>query len=112
MGQKCEMKLLGKTGSVFANRVRFALKLKCIEYEYFEEDLDNKSELLLKSNPVFQNVPVLFHADGPPMIESLAILEYLDEIQPDIHPLLPLYPADRVQCRILAYTLDNMVATL
>ncbi|KAI7729620.1 hypothetical protein M8C21_030503 [Ambrosia artemisiifolia] len=108
MTQKCEMKLLGSTGSVFVTRVKFVLKLKSIDYEYIEEDLCNKSELLLKSNPTFQQVPVLFHATEQPMIESLAIIEYLDEIQPNVHPLLPSNPSERVQCRILAYTFDTL----
>ncbi|XP_076912601.1 glutathione S-transferase U16-like isoform X2 [Bidens hawaiensis] len=107
MAQTCEMKLLGAPGSVFVTRVKFALKLKCIEYEYIEEDLRNKSELLRTSSPIIQQVPVLFHANEQPMIESLAILEYLDEIQPYVHPLLPSNPSDRAQCRNLAYTFDT-----
>ncbi|XP_076916048.1 glutathione S-transferase U16-like [Bidens hawaiensis] len=109
MAQTCEMKLLGAAGSVFVTRVKFALKLKCIEYEYIEEDLRNKSELLLTSNPIIQHVPVFFHANKQPVIESLAILEYLDEIQPYVYPLLPSNPSDRAQCRILAYTFDTQV---
>ncbi|KAK1412003.1 hypothetical protein QVD17_32920 [Tagetes erecta] len=104
----CEMKVIGRPGSSFVGRVELVLKLKCIEYEYLEEDLDNKSELLLKSNPVFKNVPVLFHANRPPIIESLVIMEYLDEIRPDIHPILPSNPSERAQCRILAYTFDTL----
>jgi len=101
------MKLLGNVGSPFVTRVKFTLKLKSIDYEYFEEDLCNKSELLLKSNPAFQRVPVLFHNEQP-MTESLAIMEYLDEIYPNVHPLLPSNPAERVQCRNLAYTFDTL----
>ncbi|KAI3812084.1 hypothetical protein L1987_16788 [Smallanthus sonchifolius] len=108
MTKKCEMKLLGITGSPFVTRVEFVLKLKSIEYEYFEEDLLNKSELLVTSNPVFRRVPVLLHANKQPMAESLPIMEYLDELKPDVHPLLPSDPSDRVQCRVLAYTFDTL----
>ncbi|KAL8267480.1 hypothetical protein R6Q59_004824 [Mikania micrantha] len=109
MAQKCEMKLLGSVGSSFVNRVKFTLKLKSIEYDYIEEDLNaNKSELLLESNPVFQRVPVLFPPNEPPVTESLVIMEYLDELQPDIHPLLPSNPSERAQCRVLAYTFDTL----
>ncbi|KAI3714243.1 hypothetical protein L1987_72840 [Smallanthus sonchifolius] len=108
MTKMCEMKLLGSAGSAFVTRVKFVLQLKSIEYEYIEEDLCNKSELLLTSNPVFQRVPVLFHSNGQPMTESLAIMEYLDELIPDVHPLLPSDPSDRVQCRVLAYTFDTL----
>ncbi|KAK1437779.1 hypothetical protein QVD17_03577 [Tagetes erecta] len=108
MTKKCEMKLVGTGGSAFTTRVKFVLKLKSIEYEYFEEHYPKKSELLLQTNPVFQRVPVLIHGDQPPMIESLAIIEYLDEIKPDVHPLLPKDPAIRVHYRILAYTFDTL----
>ncbi|KAK9052126.1 hypothetical protein SSX86_028754 [Deinandra increscens subsp. villosa] len=108
MTQNCEMKLVGSTGSPFVTRVKYALKLKSIEYEYIEEDLCNKSELLLKSNPIYKRVPVLFHANEHPITESLVIIEYLDEIRPDIHPLLPSNPSERAQCRVLAYTFDDL----
>ncbi|KAL8267479.1 hypothetical protein R6Q59_004823 [Mikania micrantha] len=108
MAQKCEMKLLGADGSAFVTRVRFVLKLKSIEYEYIEEDLCNKSELLLTSNPVFQRVPVLFPANESPISESLSIMEYLDELQPNVHPLLPSNSSERAQCRVLAYTFDTL----
>ncbi|KAJ4746255.1 Tau glutathione S-transferase [Rhynchospora pubera] len=49
--------------SPFGQRVRITMAEKGIENEYKEEDLFNKSELLLKSNPLHKKVPVLFH-DG------------------------------------------------
>jgi glutathione S-transferase len=38
--------------SPFGQRVRIALAEKGVEYKYKEENLAEKSELLLKSNPV------------------------------------------------------------
>ncbi|KAI7743356.1 hypothetical protein M8C21_006653 [Ambrosia artemisiifolia] len=109
MTQKCEMKLLGHAGSAFTTRVKFVLKLKSIEYEYIEEDLCNKSELLRKSSPIFERVPVLFPPnDEQPITESLAIMEYLDEFQPNVHPLLPSNPLERAHSRIFAYTFDSL----
>ncbi|KAD6119102.1 hypothetical protein E3N88_10373 [Mikania micrantha] len=108
MAQKCEMKLLGTAGSPFVTRVQFSLKLKSIPYEYIEEDLYNRSELLLTSNPVFRRIPVLIPANEPPVIESLSIMEYLDELQPDVHRLLPSNPSERAQYRVLAYTFDTL----
>nr|BAA01632.1 unnamed protein product [Oryza sativa Japonica Group]prf//1908434C chilling tolerance-related protein:ISOTYPE=pBC591 [Oryza sativa] len=57
-----ELKLLGVWSSPYAIRVRVVLNLKSLPYEYVEENLGDKSDLLLASNPVHKSVPVLLHA--------------------------------------------------
>ncbi|XP_021733836.1 glutathione S-transferase U10-like [Chenopodium quinoa] len=103
MAEKSSVKLHGMWASPFAMRANLALKLKGIEYEYIEEDLKNKSELLLQYNPVHKKVPVLVH-NGLPVVESSIILEYIDETWTDPPHLLPKDPYERAKvCFWAAY---------
>ncbi|KAH0773761.1 hypothetical protein KY290_010898 [Solanum tuberosum] len=72
------VKLLRVLASPFVNHVEIALKIKSIETEFIQQNMLNKSELLLKSNPVYKKIPVLIH-DEKPNCESLVILQYIDE---------------------------------
>ncbi|KAI4388229.1 hypothetical protein MLD38_000576 [Melastoma candidum] len=105
MGKE-EVMLLDFWPSMFGMRCRLALTLKGVEYEYREEDLRNKSPLLLQMNPIHKKIPVLVHK-GRPVCESLIILHYIDECWPDTYPLLPSDPYERSQSRFWADFVDK-----
>jgi maleylpyruvate isomerase len=97
------MKLYGYFRSSAAFRVRIALNLKGIPYDQASIHL-RKSEQRRPDYLALQPqglVPVLETDDGDVLIQSLAIIEYLDETHPE-PPLLPGHPAARARVRGLA----------
>uniref|UniRef100_A0A803M859 glutathione transferase n=2 Tax=Chenopodium quinoa TaxID=63459 RepID=A0A803M859_CHEQI len=89
-------------------RVRIALAEKGVKYEYSEQDLKNKSELLLKMNPVHKKIPGLVH-NNKPVCESLIIVEYIDEVWSDKATLLPSDPYRRAQARFWADFVEKKI---
>ncbi|KAG6736828.1 hypothetical protein POTOM_060275 [Populus tomentosa] len=78
----------------------------CLNYESKEEDLfGRKRELLLKSNPIYQKVPVLLH-NGKPLNESAIIVGYIDDKWPS-PPLLPACAYGRSQACFWADYIDK-----
>jgi maleylpyruvate isomerase len=99
------VKLYNYFRSSAAYRVRIALNLKGLSYESLAVHLvkdggHNKRPEFRAINPQMR-VPVLALDSGEVLIQSLAIIEYLDEIHPD-PPLLPRDPLARAKVRALA----------
>lgn len=102
-----EVKVIGASLSSFCCRIEWALMLKGVKYEYIEENLRNKSPILLQYNPVHKKIPVLVH-NGKPVAESLVILEYIDETWQE-NPLLPKDPLEKSTARFWARFVDEKV---
>jgi glutathione S-transferase len=99
-----EVKLLLAKPSPFSMSCAIALREKGVEFEEVEEILTAKSELLLRSNPVYELVPVLIH-NGKHVAQSLVILEYIEEawLPSETRPsLLPGSAYDRSLSRFWA----------
>ena len=101
------MKLYSFFRSSAAYRVRIALNLKGLGYEYLPVHLSRGGGEQLR--PEFRRinpqglVPAL--QDGEQTLsQSLAIIEYLDETHPH-PPLLPKTPAERARVRALAQSI-------
>jgi glutathione S-transferase len=101
--------LLDEWLSMFGMRARIALAEKGIKYEYKEEDLENKSQMLLEMNPIHKKIPVLIH-NGKPICESIIIVEYIDEVWNDKVPFLPLDPYQRAQAKFWADFVNKKVS--
>lgn len=84
-------------------RVRAALNLKGLDYEYVSYHLrkgEQRSKLYRDLNPQGL-VPALEISDNVVLSQSIAIIEYLDETYP-VPPLLPADPLARARVRSLA----------
>ena len=102
-----EVKLLKTWSSPFGLRIVWALKLKGIQYDSIDEDLPNKSPLLVQCNPVYKKIPVLIH-NGKSISESLVILEYIEDTW-NHNPLLPQDPYHKATSRFWVKFGDDKV---
>jgi maleylpyruvate isomerase len=87
-----------------STRLRAALNLKGLDYEYVAYALrkgENRTAAYLGLNPAGL-VPALELDNGTVLTQSLAIIEWLDETHPN-PPFLPTDAAGRARVRSLAY---------
>ena len=96
------IQLYGFWRSIASFRVRVALRLKGLPFEETSVDILSGEQF----GPDYQAlnaervVPALIH-DGHAVFQSLAIIEYLDEISPSL-PLVPADAQERAYARSLA----------
>ena len=100
MSEQAQFELFAFWRSSAAFRVRVALNLKGLSAHEQNIDLDageQRSAEFLKISPL-GSIPALIEEGREPLTQSLAILEFLDELQPS-PPLLPsdLYGRARVR---------------
>ncbi|XP_023763952.1 probable glutathione S-transferase [Lactuca sativa] len=107
MAKQEEVILLDFWASMYGMKVRIALAEKGVSYEYREEDLTDKSQLLLEMNPIHKKIPVLIH-NGKPICESNIIFEYIDEVWKDKAPLLPSDTYGRARARFLVDFIEKV----
>lgn len=93
--------LFGYFRSSASWRVRIALALKGLPYDYRGVHLVRNEQHDVALGGEAQQVPTLVLDDGTRLTQSLAILDYLDEVHPE-PPLLPADPAQRAFVRSLA----------
>ena len=99
------MKLYSYFRSSAAYRARIALNLKGVAYDTAAVHLtkdggQHKGPEYARINPQMR-VPALAPSGGEVLIQSLAIIEYLDEVYPD-PPLLPVDALQRAHVRAVA----------
>ncbi len=100
------MKLYSYWRSTTSYRVRIALNLKGLSYDYCPVDLvagEQSSDPYTALNPG-KGVPTLLLEDGTALTQSLAIIDYLEAIAPEPQ-LLPAQPLLRARVQAAAHTI-------
>lgn len=97
------MRFYGHWRSLATYRVRVAINLKAIDVEVMPIDLLGKEHLGEHYHSINPQglLPALDVGSGPALFQSMAIVEYLDDLYPN-PPLLPSDPLEKARVRALA----------
>jgi glutathione S-transferase len=90
------MILVGQYDSPFVRRVAISLKVLGLSYEHDTRSVFGDFESMLKTNPLGR-IPSLLLDDGRTLVDSAAILDWLDESVGPKRALLPPSGAARVE---------------
>ena len=107
------MKLYGYWRSSSSYRLRIVLGLKGIDFEYIAVNLLNGDQIAdehRSRNPLGQ-VPCLELADGELLIQSVAIMEYREELEPE-PSLLPGDALNKARIRALVELVNSGIQPL
>jgi len=108
-----KLKLYSYFRSSCAWRVRIALEYKGLPYDVVPVQLMREQQFqadFMKLNPMAQ-VPALIVGGNRTLLQSLAIIEYLDEVYPD-KPLLPQDPLRRAKVREISELIASGIQPL
>ena len=90
------MILLGQYDSPFVRRVAIALRLYGMDYSHKPWSTFGDADRIAEYNPLLR-VPVLVLPEGESLIDSMVILDHLDELAGPERALLPASGSDRRQ---------------
>ena len=95
--------------STCSQRVRYALHAKGMAFEEHKLDLFSGDQLKPEYLAINPNgvVPALMD-DGQPVLDSAVILEYLEDIAPDVSPLRPTTPVEVAKMRAMIRFIDEV----
>jgi glutathione S-transferase len=95
------MKLIGMFDSPFVRRVAVSIKLLGMPFEHLDWSIGRDFERIREYNPLGR-VPTLVTDDGEALIESAAILDYLNDTHTGRELLAPSGPERRNALRVMA----------
>ncbi|MCB1518079.1 MAG: glutathione S-transferase family protein [Hyphomicrobiaceae bacterium] len=104
-----EITLYNAPQSTCSQRVRFTLNAKHLPFDENKLDLFSGDQLKPEYLAINPNgvVPAIVH-NGEKVIDSAVIMEYLDEVFPDVAPFTPRDPAKRAQMRSMMRYIDEI----